>query len=445
MSIPTELWKNWEGKTVDGKFPLQKWLGSSDHSAIFLTARGPSGQKAVIKLIDAASLDADVQLSRWSETAKLSHPHLIRLFDFGRAQMEDTSLLYAVMEYADENLAEVLPVRPLSANEAVDTARPAAEELASLHQAGLVHARIKPSNILAVQNQLKLAPDGIRKSGAPADKRNSSYDAPEIASTGFTPASDMFSLGLTLLAVLTQKEPAANHAQAAPIVPEGISQPLRGIMQQCLQIDHTKRGTANEVLRQISPEPARPQAAAVQHVEHAPVATRRVVEEPRSKRGFLIPVVVIALVLLIWAGSRMFNRSSSAPAGAPTPDARSGTSSGENSNGNVPAVPTAQTGSGRGSVLHQVLPDVSPGALHTIRGHIKVGVQVNVDASGNVSDAKLISSGPSAYFSSRALKAAQQWKFVPAQDNGKNVSSQWLLRFQFSRGGAQVTPSQSRP
>lgn len=441
MSTPTELWKNWEGKTVDGKFPLQKWLGGSDHSAVFVTVRAPSAQKATIKLIAAANLDADIQLSRWSETAKLAHGHLIRLFDFGRVQIDDTPVLYAVMEFADENLAEVLPVRPLTASEALDTLRPAAEELASLHQVGLVHGRIKPSNILAVQNQLKLAPDGIRKSGAPAEKANSSsYDAPEIASTGFTPASDMFSLGLTLLAVLTQKEPTAKN-QAAPTVPETLSQPLRGIIQQCLQIDAAKRSTANDVLRMISPEPARPQAAAVSPPQRS--VRERAAEEPHFKRGILIPVVVVVLVLLIWAGSRMFNHSSSAPA----PDASSTASSSENPGNTAPpsANSAPQAGSTRGRVAQQVQPEVSPGALHTIRGHIKVSVQVTVDPSGNVSAAKLVSSGPSAYFSSRALKAAQQWKFVAPQDNGKNLPSQWLLRFQFSRSGVQVTPSQTNP
>ena len=36
MSKP-ETWKSWEGRTVDGKFPLRQYLGGSDHSAVFLT------------------------------------------------------------------------------------------------------------------------------------------------------------------------------------------------------------------------------------------------------------------------------------------------------------------------------------------------------------------------------------------------------------------------
>jgi hypothetical protein len=117
MSTPIELWKNWEGRIVDDKFPLRQWLGGSDHSAVFLTERsGKDPQKAAIKLIPADALDEDAQLSRWADAAKLSHPHLIRLFESGRYQLEDTPLLYVVMEYAEENLGEILPLRPLSAD-----------------------------------------------------------------------------------------------------------------------------------------------------------------------------------------------------------------------------------------------------------------------------------------------------------------------------------------
>ena len=54
MSKP-ETWKSWEGRVVEGKFPLRQWLGGSDHSAVFLTesANLPS-QKIAIKLIPVA-------------------------------------------------------------------------------------------------------------------------------------------------------------------------------------------------------------------------------------------------------------------------------------------------------------------------------------------------------------------------------------------------------
>ena len=121
MSTPTELWKNWEGREVDEKFPLRQWLGSSDHSAVFLTQRiGTGSQRTVIKLIRAESLDEDAQLSRWAAARKLSHPHLLRLFASGRCLIDGTRLLYVVMEYAEENLEATLTERPLTDREALE-------------------------------------------------------------------------------------------------------------------------------------------------------------------------------------------------------------------------------------------------------------------------------------------------------------------------------------
>ena len=123
MSSLIDISKQWEGRIVDGKFPLQKWLGGSAGSAVFLTERSVNGfQKAALKLIPAETCSAEnlkeeAQLFRWADIAKLSHPHLIRLFESGRCQIDGTSLLYVVMEYAEENLAQVVPLRSLSTGE----------------------------------------------------------------------------------------------------------------------------------------------------------------------------------------------------------------------------------------------------------------------------------------------------------------------------------------
>src|SRR5580704_17038073 len=103
MSIPTELWKKWEGRAIDGKFPLERWLGGSDHSAVFLTERSSGqAQKAAIKLIPAQGLGQEgldqknpndpAQFSRWADAAKLSHPNLLRVFESGACQLDETPL-----------------------------------------------------------------------------------------------------------------------------------------------------------------------------------------------------------------------------------------------------------------------------------------------------------------------------------------------------------------
>jgi TonB family protein len=91
------------------------------------------------------------------------------------------------------------------------------------------------------------------------------------------------------------------------------------------------------------------------------------------------------------------------------------------------------------------MPDVSRSAQNTITGRFKVSVQVEVDAAGNVSQARLVSPGPSPYFANHALAAARSWKFNPPQVDGKAAVSEWLLRFQFSRSNIQVSPAEVKP
>ena len=90
--------------------------------------------------------------------------------------------------------------------------------------------------------------------------------------------------------------------------------------------------------------------------------------------------------------------------------------------------------------MHQVLPAAPQSALNTIRGAVRVGVRVQVDASGKVVGADLDSAGPSKYFANLAMKAARDWAFAPAKVGGQNASSEWILRFEFAQDGTTVTP-----
>jgi len=119
------------------------------------------------------------------------------------------------------------------------------------------------------------------------------------------------------------------------------------------------------------------------------------------------------------------------------------------SSGAAPSPPSLQSGAEKktttgglvqGEVLRQVLPVVPQSARDTIRGTIRVSVKVAVDPSGSVTDAKLDSPGRSKYFANLALQAAQRWEFAPAKVDGRNVSSEWILRFEFEGTGTRVFP-----
>src|SRR5271165_5683927 len=127
----SEVWTKWEGQIINGVFPLQRFVGASDHSGIFLTRlAAQSMPTAAIKLIPADPKLAQAQLARWATVAALAHPHLIRIFESGRCQIEDLECIFVVMEYAEQTLSQILPQRPLTADEARELLPPTLSALA---------------------------------------------------------------------------------------------------------------------------------------------------------------------------------------------------------------------------------------------------------------------------------------------------------------------------
>jgi TonB family protein len=98
-----------------------------------------------------------------------------------------------------------------------------------------------------------------------------------------------------------------------------------------------------------------------------------------------------------------------------------------------------------GQVVHQAQPDVSRKARDTIHGTVRVRVRVLVDPSGGVVGAGLDSPGPSRYFAERTLEAARRCRFTPAKVDGRNVSSEWVLRFEFGRTETRFFPARVSP
>ena len=104
-------------------------------------------------------------LAGWAKAANLSHPHLLRVFRSGRFQIGSTGLVYVVTECADEVLAQIIPVRALTPEETRQMLDPVIEALGYLHEKGFVHGHVKPSNILVVDDVLKLSGDSVAAGG----------------------------------------------------------------------------------------------------------------------------------------------------------------------------------------------------------------------------------------------------------------------------------------
>jgi len=439
----SETWEQWQGQSVNGEFRLVQYLGSSGQNAVFLTERGAEErQKAAIKLVPADATNADakneaLQLSRWERAKALSHPNLLRIFAAGRCQLGAKPYLFVVMEYAEEDLSQILPYRPLTTAETREMLGPVLNALEYIHGQGLVHAHLKPANIMAISDQIKLSTDGVRAAGEPSENQSAvgsnPYAAPEAAAGNISPASDVWSLGITLVEVLTQHRPTPPGTQADPAIPENLPEPFLDIVKHSLVRNPAARYSLAEIRQRLQQAPALEQTAATPKISPA--------------RYGIAAVIAGVILLAILGGKQLLHHS---PSAAPAPEApvaspqQPTTAAPERKP--VSASPTAPSKTpSNGEVAKQVLPNVSQSARNTIQGRVKVRVKVKVDPSGDVDDATFDSAGPSKYFARQAMAAAKDWKFTPPQVSGEPVASEWLLRFEFGRTATQAFAKQTKP
>jgi TonB family protein len=502
----TDIWNQWEGRVVDERFTLGRYLGGSDHSAVYATEiPGPETRRAAIKFV-AESPQEDVQLHRWEIAAGLSHPNLLRVFASGTCRLDGRELLYTVMELAEEDLSQILPQRALTPDETRAMLPPVLDALAYLHGKGFAHTRIKPSNILAIGDQIKLSCDSICPSGAPMIQRGAKnlYEAPEATAGTAVPASDLWSLGVMLVEALRQHLPSWREAPSGELeLAEKLPPPFQTILKHVLvkepagrwnsidiqaELDPSKKSRATESVAEVARPPV--VAAFEPQKKAAPAPARLAPQTPRaslprqssvrriSPLWFVIPGLASAAVLVAWIAITRSTPSappSSATASASdsrtTPPKKQRTASGEEhlSRADRPAskekkreekndVPEATPASlseltpkpgariaSKGQILDQVLPEVSQKARDTIWGTVRVGVRVHVEPSGSVSSAELDSPGPSKYFADQALKAAKQWEFIAPEVDGRSVASEWLVRFEFTQSSTKAFPRQVSP
>lgn len=262
----SEACRQWVGQVVGGEFALREYLGGSEHSAVFATEFGErQAVRAAIKFIQADPANEARQLSRWKRAAEICHPRLLRIFSMGRCRIENMDLLYLVMEYAGENLSQVLPERALRSDETREAIAPVLEALTYLHSQELIHGQLKPSNILACDDQLKLSSDTICDFGESMalSAEPSKYDPPEVSTSPADAPRDVWSLGITFVEALTQRLPAWEPApsqsvtqRSEPAVPETLPPPFLEIARNCLRRDPRLRCSIADISARLSLAPA---------------------------------------------------------------------------------------------------------------------------------------------------------------------------------------------
>jgi hypothetical protein len=191
---------------------------------------------AVIKIREVASAEAESLRQRLWNVTQLSHPNLLKIYATGSSTLNGVPVFYVVMERAEESLEAVLAERALTTSETREMLVPALEALDYLHKKGYAHSRLRPSNVLAVNDRLKLSTDSV------------------IPLTDRAAAEDVRALGALIVFALTQKIPNPDERRESQAF-EGIPQPLADIVRHCLDPDSAGRWTVEQVKARLSAPP----------------------------------------------------------------------------------------------------------------------------------------------------------------------------------------------
>jgi len=144
-----------------GRYQVVRELGSGGMASVYLAADSKHGRQVAVKVLhpDFAAAIGATRFAREIEiAARLTHPHILPLFDSGSAD----GFLYYVMPYVTgASLRQRLVSSRLAIADAIRVVEQVASALTYAHEQGIVHRDIKPENILLSGDQAIVADFGI--------------------------------------------------------------------------------------------------------------------------------------------------------------------------------------------------------------------------------------------------------------------------------------------
>ncbi len=240
---------------IAGRYRLHDPIGRGAMGEVWRAFDETLGRPVAVKLLLPQDTDptAASRFRLEAQTAgRLSHPHVVGVFDFG----EHEHRLFLVMELVEgDSLARHLTTAgPLPAEQVARIAAQAAAGLAAAHQQGVVHRDIKPANLLLdADGTLKIGDFGIaRFVDDPAAALTTTgqivgtslYLAPERAlGRPAGPACDVYALGCVLYQLLTGRPPFQadtavailhQHLDASPVPPRQLGAEISAAFENYL-------------------------------------------------------------------------------------------------------------------------------------------------------------------------------------------------------------------
>ncbi|MGW4678927.1 serine/threonine-protein kinase [Micromonospora taraxaci] len=277
-----------------GRYRLLERLGSGGMSAVHRAYDEVLERDVAVKVLVASDAGARQRIQGEARAAaRLSHPHVTSVYDYGESSVDGVQVPFVVMELlGGHTLEQRLAVGPLPPRAGLRVCAEVASALADAHARGLVHRDIKPGNVMLTPKGAKVLDFGIaaaagdseidfegRLLGTPA------YLAPERLEAGeVLPACDVYALGLLLHRVLTGRLPwpaeaqsgmlrAHTHVEPAPLPPiDGVPSEVHRLYRWCLARDPADRPPAVEAARILLDAAAASPAAEVSGTAASPAA-----------------------------------------------------------------------------------------------------------------------------------------------------------------------------
>ena len=212
------------------RYPIDRELGTGGMGTVYLARDLKHDRAVALKVLRpdyAAALGTARFLREIDIAAKMTHPHILPLYDSGEAD----GYVYYVMPYVEgESLRDRLTrEKQLPIEDAIQIARQVADALTYAHKRGIVHRDIKPENILLEDREAVVADFGVARAvtAAAGDTLTASgvvvgtahYMSPEqgCGEHDLDARTDIYALGCVLYEMLAGEPPFTGRTAQAVI------------------------------------------------------------------------------------------------------------------------------------------------------------------------------------------------------------------------------------